>query len=264
MFETDRQNTTRSFKKMIVFNKNGTFIEDVFIPEKIQDMPHYDLIVENNNLYIKESQFEKTNFVLGAYVTDFKLTQTRDLKFYQDETYDIYAVCNGEWGGTIFFQDRITKESFEASSTCPIVINIIDNEYYITNYMGHMIGFASVIKIAEPKKLEKSDLNFKKEQGSEYNKGVETLLDTMDFYISSSFVVDNELLHLYSDEKGTYVGKIENGKMKQIYKFDFNFYAHFNQHLENGKQLLTFYFMDNEKSGLLMIDGKKFQFYLQR
>lgn len=264
MFETDRKNTSKSFKKMIVFSPKGDFIEDAFIPEEIQDMPHYDIVVENDSLYVKESQFEKYNFVLGAYVADFKLTKTKELKFYEDEFYDIYTTCNGEWGGTIYFKNKKTNESYEASSTCPIVINKIDSQYYVTNYMGHMMGFASVLKIQDPSKLEISDLKFDRHEGSQFNKGAETLLDTMNFYIPTSFVVDNQLFHLYSDEKGTYIGKIENGRINPIYKFDFTFYAHFNQHLDNGKQLLTCHFEDSEKSGILIIDGKKFRFYRQK
>jgi hypothetical protein len=199
-----------------------------------------------------------------TYVADFKKTKTKELKFYEDEFYDIYATCNGEWGGTIYFKDRKTKISYEASSTCPIVINKIDNEYFVTNFMGHMMGFASVLKITDPTKLEKSDLNFERHEGSRYEKGVEVLLDTMGFYISTSFVSDKQLFHLYSDDHGTYIGKIENKKMKPIYKFDFIFNAHFNQHLDNGKQLMTCNFKDSEKSGLLIIEGKKFKFYRQK
>lgn len=264
MFETGRENTSQSFKKMIVLNRNGEFVEDVFIPSEIQNMPHYDIIVQNDSLFIKESQFEKINFVLGESVADFKMTKTKELKFYEDESYEIYATCNGEWGGTIYFRDKVTNESFEASSTCPLVINKIDNEYYVTNYMGHAMGFASVIKIAEPKKLEKFNLNFNKEQGSKHNKGVKILIDTVNFHIPTSFVADNELLHLYSDDNGTYIGKIENRKVESVYKFDFTFYAHFSQHLDNGRQLLSYHIKDNEKGGILLIDGKKFLFYQQK
>src|SRR5690606_11623079 len=144
---------------------------------------------------------------------------TKELKFHQDELYDIYATCNGEWGGTIFFKNKKTNESFEASSTCPIVINKIENDYYVTNFMGHMMGFASVLKIADPSKLKKSDLDFNRRGGSEYEKGVEVLLDTMNFYIPTSFVADKQLFNLYSDDNGTYIGKIENGIMTPVYKF---------------------------------------------
>jgi hypothetical protein len=204
MFETGRKNTSQSFIKMIVFNQKGKFIEDVFVPEEIQNMPYYDINIENDSLFVKETQFEKINLVLGEYVADLKLTNTRDFKIFKDDTYNIYATCNGEFGGTIYFQNNKTKKIYEANSTCPTVVNKIDNDYYVTNYMGHMMGFSSVLKISDPTKLQKSKLNLNKRQGSEYNKGVENLIDTMGITISTSFESNNKLYHIYSDKKGTY------------------------------------------------------------
>ena len=260
MFETRRKNTSGSFKKMIVFNRSGEFIEDVFVPTEIQDMPYYDLIVDNDSLYAKEAQFEKINLLLGEYVADFKLTATKDFAVFKDDNYNIYSTCNGEFGGTIYFQNKQTKKSYEAASTCPIVVNKIGKEYYVTNYMGHMMGFASVLKITDPEKLEKSDLNFNLQHGSTSNKGIEVLIDTTAFYIATSFVADKKLLNLYSDKQGTYIGEIVNKKMRPVYKFEFKFSADFDQQLNNGKQVLTCYFPD-KKSGILIIDGINFNFY---
>ena len=145
MFETRRQNTSERFKKMVVFNKKGQVIEDVFLPKEIQDMGYYHLIVNNDSLFVKETQFEKINLVLGEYVSDFALTKTRAFPMFSNEAYNIYLVCNGEFGGTVYFQNKKTKKGYEAASTCPIVINRIDSEYYVTNS-------ASVLKIRDPQK----------------------------------------------------------------------------------------------------------------
>jgi len=260
MFETSRENTSESFKKMIVLNQKGQFIEDVFVPKEIQEMPHYDLIVDNDSLYVKESQFEKLNFVLGEYVADFKLMQSKEFAIFKDDNYNIYSSCNGEFGGTIYFQNIKTKKNYEAASTCPTVVNKIGNDYYITNYMGHMNHFASVLKISDPVKLEQSDLDFKTQQGSQFNKGVEILIDTIGFYISTSFVTDNRLLNLYSDKQGAYIGEIINKKINPVYKFDFAFSAFFSQQLSDGRQIATCYFPD-KKNGILMISGNDFHFY---
>jgi hypothetical protein len=262
MFESGRENTSRSFKKMIVIDKKGDFIEDVFIPEGIQDMSYYDIVIENDSLFLKRTQFDEETFLLGKYVADFKQIERRNFSRYQDSSYKVFATCNGEWGGTIFFKDLQTEEVYEASSTCPIVINKINGDYYVTNYMGHMIGFAGVLKIPDPRKLHKSEFNFDTHQGSQYHEGVVTLLDTMDFYIPTSFVVNGELRHLYSDEIGTYIGKIENGKVIPIYKFDFKFYAHFNQQDENGRQVLSFNIPESEDKGVLIIEQGKLKFYI--
>lgn len=258
MFETSRKNTSERFKKMIVFNKKGEIIEDVFLPREIQDMVYCDLIVSNDSLYIKETQFEKTNLVLGEYVADFTLTKTKNFPIFKDDTYNIYSVCNGELGGTIYFQNKKTKKSYEAASTCPIVVNKIDSQYYVTNS-------TSILKVQDPQRLDNSNLNFKTHQGSLFTKGIENLFHTvdfdMDFGIVTSFVSDKKLLNLYSDKQGTYVGEIENQKIKPVYKLPFKFSSNFNQKLDNGRQILVCYFADN-KRGILVIGGKHFNFYI--
>ncbi|XLS27947.1 hypothetical protein ACJD0Z_12145 [Flavobacteriaceae bacterium M23B6Z8] len=260
MFETQRENTSSSFKKMVVLNKNGSFIEDVYLPSLIQNMNYYNLEVENDSLFLQRAQFDEENFVLGKYVADFQQTETRAFKTYEDENYNVYSTCRGEWGGTVFFQDKITNELYEASSTCPIVINKIGTEYFVTNYLGHMIGFASVNKISDPKKLEKSDWDFKRRFGSENQKGLEKVLDTVDFYVPTSFVANTKLVHLYNDDNATYIGEIENGKMKPIYTFDFKFHPHFNQQLADDKQVLTFRVPKTDKNGILVIDDNRLTF----
>lgn len=264
MFETNRENTTKSLKKMVVLDKNGTFVEDVFIPGGIQNMIYYDIRIENDSLFLQRAQFDEENFVLGKYVADFQPTETRAFKTYEDEQFNVYSTCRGEWGGTVFFQDKNTNELFEGSSTCPIVINKIGNEYYVTNYMGHMMGFASINKISDPRKLEKSEWNFKRRFGSRNQKGIEKVLDTMNFYIPTSFVANNKLVHIYNDDNGTYIAEIENGKMKPVYTFDFKFYPQFNQQLENGKQVLPFEIAESGKDGILLIDGNNLNFKFLR
>ena len=86
----------------------------------------------------------------------------------------------------------------------------------------------------------------------------------MDFYIPTSFVVKDKLLHIYNDDNGTYIANIENKKMKVIYTFDFKFYPQFNQQLENGKQVLTFEDAETKKDGILLIDGNNLNFKFLR
>jgi hypothetical protein len=264
MFQTKRENTSGNFKKMVILNNKGEFIEDVFVPGGIQSMYYYDIRIENDSLFLQRAQHDEENFVLGKYVADFQPTETRAFRTYEDEQFNVYSTCRGEWGGTIFFQDKRTNVLYEGSSTCPIVINKIGTEYFVTNYMGHMIGFASVNKITDPRKLEKSGWDFKRRFGSENQKGIEKVLDTMDFYIPTSFVVKDKLLHIYNDDNGTYLAEIENEEMKPIYTFDFKFSPQFNQQLANGNQILTFDVRKTGKDGILIIDGNNLNFKFLR
>jgi ABC-type uncharacterized transport system involved in gliding motility auxiliary subunit len=52
--------------------------------------------------------------------------------------------------------------------------------------------------------------------------------------------------------------------MKPIYTFDFKFSPQFNQRLSNGKQILTFDIAENEKDGILIIDGNNLDFKFLR
>lgn len=260
MFETERENTSRSFKKMVVLSDKGEFIEDVFIPGGIQAMNYYDFKIENDNLYIKRGQFDEENFLLGKYVADFRKVETRQFKIYEDEKYIVHSTCNGEFGGTVFFQDKETDNMYEGSSTCPIIVNKIGEEYYVTNHLGHMIGFASILKIADPKDLEKSDRNFKSNIGSRKNKGIEKLLDTMNFYIPTSFVDKRKLLHIYSSNNRTYIGEIENNELRVLHEFGFTFYPQFNHLTEDRKQILTFTTPENKGKGILIISNNNLNF----
>lgn len=258
IFETSRKNTSQQFIKMIVFSQKGKFIEDVFVPKEIQNMPHYDLLVDQNNLYVKESQFEKENFILGEYVADLDKVENRNFPIFKDEDYNIYSDCKGEWGGTIFFENNKTKEVFEAYSSCAVVVNKIKKDYYITN---SGMFYSDVLKISAPSKLQKSVLDFNKNQGSEHELGVERILNT-DLSIQTSFVYQGKLFHLYTDNKKVFIGFIENGKMKPQYKFDFNFYSRFSQSLDKGKQLLTFYIPSSKENGILIIDQSNIYFHI--
>lgn len=82
----------------------------------------------------------------------------------------------------------------------------------------------------------------------------------MDFYIPTSFVVNNKLVHIYSDNKATYIAEIKNGKVKPIYTFDFRFYPQFNQQLDNGKQVLTFKVAESKSEGILLINENELTF----
>lgn len=258
MFETRRQNTTACFKKMIVFDKKGKFIEDVFIPEKIQNMVYCDFIVNNDSLYIKETQFEKTNLILGEYVADFALVKTRDFSNFKDELYNVYFVCHGEFGAAIRFQDKKTKISYGTDSPCPIVVNKLDSKYYATNS-------TVIFKVSEPQKLAKLDSDLKVNNTDKFGKNIEIVLDSSNFIanfgVMTSFVSNEKLLSLYSDNNGSYIGEVNNKQLRPVYKFPFKFSAHLNQQISAKEQVLTCR-LSNNRSGILVVDGRNFNFYI--
>lgn len=238
MFETDKKNTTQRLKNMIVLDKEGEFSQKIFVPNEFENISYYDLSIENDSLFVKETQFEESTFTLNEKKSELIPIKRKKFKSFKDNKYNVYIIDNGEFGGTTFFQDKTTKEVYEINST-PTIINKIDSSYYLTSSGTFVVDYAHVIKIINPTKLQKSRLEFGRHSGSHYNKGAEIILDTTGLCISSSFVFKKKILYIYTTAKGTYLGEISNGKMKSFYKFDFIFDAFLNQQYESGMQIFS-------------------------
>lgn len=233
-------------------------MEDVFLPKEIQEMTYVDLKVFRDSLFIKDSEFERTNWVLGEYIADFSPSKTRKLPLFEDDQYKIFSECYGEFGATLYFQEQKTGMRYEVGVTCPLVINKIDSEYYVTSSY-------SLIKIQNPKKLARSPLHFKKRIGSAFTQGIETIffLPTPfggDSPLITSLEIDQKLLTVYTDQQKTYLGKIAKNTLNPIYTFPFRFDAYGIEKLGKDQQVATCLFEGNKK-GILMIQGKNFHFY---
>jgi hypothetical protein len=245
MFETNRKNTTQRFKNMIVLNKKGDFVEKVFVPDEFKDIPYYNIHVENDSLFVKESEFEESSFVLNEKDSELKPIKRREFKSLEDNTYNVYVKDNGEFGGTTFFQDKKTRDVYEIRST-PTAINKIDSCYFLTSSGTLFVDYTSVMKINKITQLQKSALDFERKHGSMFHKGAEMILDSTGLFISSSFVFNKKLLHIYNTAKGTYLGEIINGKIRPFYKFDFKFDAFLNQQYKNGVQVFSCFIHDKK------------------
>ncbi|HEY4198738.1 MAG TPA: hypothetical protein VGM63_24525, partial [Mucilaginibacter sp.] len=73
---------------------------------------------------------------------------------YEDDNYLVSSTCSGEFGGSLYFQDKKTKELHECACTCDVNL-IKDNEKYIvTASLSHLAGYTNVFQIADPSKLK--------------------------------------------------------------------------------------------------------------
>ena len=267
MFESRGDNATYTFKKMVVFSKNGRFIEDVFIPKGIQEMIYYVLVVENDSLFLQRTQFEEETFVLGKYVADFEPIKTRKLKVFEDKDFNIYTFCFGEWGGTLLFEDKKSKILYEGLINCDasneVNINSLNGEYYIRS---KTIFEINIVKIKDPKKLKKTKWSIVKKRfgGSKHAENMQTLINTDDGYVFNSFVKNGRLLHIYLKNRETFIGEIVDQKLKPYLKFDFPFYTHLSQQLPSGKQILTFEHIKSDLGGILIIDKNSLRFIFSK
>ncbi|MDY3318523.1 hypothetical protein PG637_03775 [Riemerella anatipestifer] len=158
---------------------------------------------------------------------ELKIGTKNSGKIYEDEKFEVWRSCSGEWGGSIYFQDKKTKKIYGAISTCPVSVDKIDNIYYISNNLNHMIGYSDIIEIKNPKEMTELKTIPKSEYNSgvvtrEYecrsNQGTKKLVDSIGVSIISSFISNNELYSIItsSKEEKTTISKIQNGKFITI------------------------------------------------
>lgn len=123
--------------------------------------------------------------------------------FYEDSIFKAYSYCKGEFGGLIKFVHQRNGMDRYVESTCPISINRIDGNYFITSSLTHLRGSTSIQKI--------SNLDSK-----ESHLTITSILDTTEILTLGSFVYKNELFHLMTNRQKTFIAKIEKGNIKVV------------------------------------------------
>jgi len=253
-------------KKILIVDTIGNVIGKVSLPEgDLKDMSYFDLSVENDSLFIKKTNsLHESTFVLNEKEKKLKATKDRLLIKYQDNEYSICLIDRGEFGSNTFFKNKKTMWTGKVNTGClysaPIVINRIDSNYYITNSSRFLDGYARILKINHLTAFKEPAFKFDKNKYISHN-GIEMVLDTAKIYMSTCFVVNKKLLCIYTVENGTYIGEFIDKKVKPLYKFKMKFDATLTTQFENGLQILSLYFLETKKTGILTIDKNNIEFH---
>lgn len=236
---------------LILTRKNHLFLLDSLT--RSLDLLNYNLdseiisliIADNEILCLtkKENLFEiidvKNKEIKLSFKCNLKSTVCKDIVYlpsnYQDEYFNITSCCVGEWGGAIFFKDKQTGRVYSTESTCLLEIDVFDKSYYIFNYLGHMRGFSSIVKVKDVKKLplfnpdssiywcnwyEDKYRKVKFEDHDSVNRYLLgnspdnlTLLDTISLRLLSGKVNELGIHILYQSEGRIKKGRINEGKI---------------------------------------------------
>jgi len=157
---------------------------------------------------------------------DIKIPVDEQSILLSDDKFIVYRKCSGEFGGTIYFFDRQSKETYFAESTCANTLIKKNGQYQILAHLGHMTGTSEIKIIDDPKKLTKAKNNqLKIKQGSlgyqdktkEYSKE----LDLFGIQLFSTFNNRERSLFLTHFNKSTFLAEIY-GKEVQIINPLFN------------------------------------------
>lgn len=140
-----------------------------------------------------------------------------NFNFYEDDLYICSKSCAGEFGGRVRFKNKLTGNESYIKATCPLIINKIDRNYYLSNTIRHLAGSSSVLQISNPDSLNEVEI-YQSIYPWDFlpNKIVEELLDTTGVIILLSFPYDKQLFHIISDYSEIYLAKIENKSIEKI------------------------------------------------
>ena len=258
-------------KRWLYIFSNNQLERVIECPEQMETV-YLDFYVQNGNIILKpyknkqSYQFDNKNFKWN------KIDKTDDLIF-EDIDFFVYSMDFGEWGGKTWFKDKKTGSQYVLESTTPL-INKIGSTYYLTNT-------SKVIRVNNPRELTKcdSDVTYEniKKTGKYYSwysqsKGYEVIYgdENVDYFdlsfhpmIVSSFVFNNELLHIYETETTSYISRILNKKIQPFEKIldDTEFFnCHYSYRFKNLKglnELLKFNTKNDQVYGLTTIKGNK-------
>jgi len=260
-------------KRYLYIFSNNQLERVVDLLDEMIKVTYLDFYVQNDNIIFKPYMNRQSySFDTKNYIWE-KIFKTDDLIF-EDADYYICSLYFGEWGGKTWFIHKKTGNQYVLECTTPL-INKVDNTYYLTKAF-------EILKIKNPMELTKcsSDVTYEniEKTGLCYSwysqpKGYEVVyknedvnyFDYFTYYpkIVSSFVLNNELLHVYETDTATYLARIVNNKIEPFEKIldDARF---FNGHLSyrckniNGtNKLLTFKTKNDQVFGLTTIKGNK-------
>ncbi|MDR3680222.1 MAG: hypothetical protein P4L41_09665 [Flavipsychrobacter sp.] len=140
----------RNYQKQKLVVLDSSYHHLYGVEEKLNEMPFEYLFSARDTVFLISGHkfyYLSPGFVLKR---SHSLNQTR-ATLLEDSSYSIYGGCAGEFGGSIFFQDK--KKLYSYPATCPTQVLKNKNTYLICNNLRHMNGTVGFIQIADPTKL---------------------------------------------------------------------------------------------------------------
>ena len=186
--------------------------------------------------------------------------------FYEDESYTVSDSCRGEFGGNVYFKEKVSKTVYSFYATCPLIINKLSNNYYLTTSLAHMSGFCSLYEINNPKELTKVDiLDFNHNNNIRSVLGAKQLINEIGSTILISFIYKEKLYHIVSDRDKTYVAERENAELKSIQQVtEFRMYSYGSETCKNEENHYAAIFQTNKNQGYIEIFDNKIKIILYK
>lgn len=191
--------------------------------------------VLNNNLV---AQSGNQTFVLN---TDYKWQIFDGInplinqpKLFEDDKYIVFGDCHGEWGGTVYFFNKITKKTYFTEATCANTVTKINGKYLVLSDLGHMSGSTDLKEIENPDRLTLVDVNKinKPFRGqalgySDSSKQSKVVFDFYGIQFFSSFPLGNKTLYIVNWRQRTFLADLTDSTISIVNPlFNDNLYTH--------------------------------------
>ena len=190
---------------------------------------------------------------------------------YEDERFSVISTCSGEWGGSLYFTDKKTKQKYECQCTCAVNVQKENNTYLIAASLSHLSGFANIFKIADPLKLKKYDrrnLKGKKviyvgENESKSTQGTEQLVDSFGTTIAATINYNGKNYYLINKYKHVSIDTVGNKKLNPVEDLTtMDIYAYNSSEIRNSYEHQIATFANSKKTGFIDINKNKLSFYI--
>ncbi|UZR96093.1 hypothetical protein [Chondrinema litorale] len=176
---------------------------------------------------------------------------------YDDEDYLIYSDCYGEWGGTIYFYNRKTKNIHFTKATCAYTVLKDKTGYKVLSSLSH----ADLILIPDPTKLPKTSEVMTGTSGIQSD--AQEIFSLYWLEIFSMFNINEKVYYIVYWKETTFLAEI-NGKNIIIVDplFNNHLFTHrpITKKYESGEILINLDFWglgrEREVSMLLLKDNK--------
>lgn len=155
-------------------------------------------------------------------------------KLFDDNEFIVFGDCHGEWGGTIYFQDKATNRVYFTESTCANTVTKNNGGYQVLSHLGHGMGFSEIKTIPDPRKLSEANPsqinNTYKGQALGYVDTSNAFTKKLDLYgiqIFSTFENSERQLFIVNVADLTFLAEIKNNRVEIVHPLFFNdLYTH--------------------------------------
>ncbi len=208
------------------FNFNDS-LTSKFSKFKFNSLRSYNdtLLLFNNDTYF----YLDSGFILKEYKPqNFKY----GIPLYNDSTYDVYGCSLGEFGGSVFFREKLTNKYYSYPATAVQQVLKYKGNYIVSSFLAHMTGFSDYLSINDPTKLyelkdekqknycnwwiEIDSIREKRRFETKTPPGVNYYADSISKRTLTIFPHSDTLYSIYSTDSVTILAKHENFKLTTI------------------------------------------------